>query len=187
MTSALGLNMCYDKEKDMEEKLMLELRLLNDEDISLVEAWLHKEHVKKWYEIPHLGVSINDWIYELKERNGEFKWLTHLIVLWEGQPIGLCQYYKCEDSVDEDFGTLPIAGSYGIDYLIGEEAYLGKGLGKEMITSLVDMVSSFPDAQRVTADIDLSNKTSERTLLSCGFKLLDAGSSRYVLYLSPKV
>ena len=99
---------------------MLELRLLNDEDISLVEVWLNKEHVKKWYEIPHLGVSINDWLYELKERNGEFKWLTHLIVLWEGRPIGLCQYYRCEDSREEDFGTLPIKGSYGIDYLIGD-------------------------------------------------------------------
>ena len=49
---------------------MLELRLLNDEDISLVEVWLNKEHVKKRYEIPHLGVSINDWLHELKERMG---------------------------------------------------------------------------------------------------------------------
>ena len=49
---------------------MLELRLLNDEDISLVEVWLNKEHVKKWYEIPHLGVSINDWLYELKAQWG---------------------------------------------------------------------------------------------------------------------
>ena len=161
---------------------MLRFRSLNDEDISLVEAWLNKQHVKKWFEIPRLGVSINDWIYELKERNGEFKWLTHLIVLWEERPIGLCQYYKCEDSMDEDFGTLPIAGSYGIDYFIGEEACLGKGLGKEMITSLVDTVFSFPDAQRVTADIDLANKASERTLLSCGFELLEDRGSRYVLY-----
>lgn len=165
---------------------MLGLRLLNDEDISLVKIWLNKEHVKKWYEIPHLGVSINDWIYELEERGGEFKWLTHLIVLWEGRPIGLCQYYKCEDSKDEDFGSLPIAGSYGIDYLIGEETFLGKGLGKEMIASLVDMVSSFPDARSVTADIDRANKASERTLLSCGFELLDAERSRYVLYLRSK-
>lgn len=160
---------------------MIELRLLNDDDISLVEAWLNREHVRKWYEIPHLGVSINDWVYELKERNGEFKWLTHLIVLCQGSPIGLCQYYKCEDSRDEDFGTLPIKGSYGIDYLIGEEACLGKGLGKEMITSLVNVVLSLPDAKRVTADIDKKNKASERTLLSCGFELLDIGGSRYVL------
>ena len=82
---------------------------------------------------------------------------------------------------DEDFGSLPIAGSYGIDYLIGEEACLGKGLGKEMITSLVDVVFSLPDAQRVTADIEKANKASERTLLSCGFTLFDTECSRYVL------
>lgn len=59
---------------------------------------------------------------------------------------------------------------------------LEQGLGREMITSLVDVVFSFPDAQRVTADIDKANKASERTLLSCGFELLDAECSRYVKY-----
>ena len=162
--------------------MLLELRLLNDDDISLVENWLNREHVKRWYEIPHLEVSIGDWIYELKERKGEFQWLTHLIVVFQGRPIGLCQYYKCEDSQDEDFGTMPISGSYGIDYLIGEEAYLGKGLGKEMVTLLVRKVFSFPDAKRITADIDKENKGSKKTLLSCGFTLLDAESSRYILY-----
>lgn len=39
---------------------MLELRLLNDADIPLIEKWLNKEHVKKWYEIPHLGVTLDD-------------------------------------------------------------------------------------------------------------------------------
>ena len=86
-----------------------------------------------------------------------YHWLTHLIVLWQGCPIGLCQYYKCEDSEDEDFGDLPISGTYGIDYLIGEEAYIGKGLGKEMVTLLVRKVFSFPGAQRITADIDKEN------------------------------
>lgn len=159
---------------------MLEFRLLDENDVSLVETWLNKEHVKRWYEIPHLDVSIGDWMREINERNGEFKWLTHLIVLYEGHPIGLCQYYKCEDS-DEDFGTLPQAGSYGIDYLIGEEAYLGKGLGKGMIALLVEKIFSFPDAQRVTADIDRNNKASEGALLSCGFTLMDDERSRYVI------
>ena len=161
---------------------MLELRLLNDSDIPLIEIWLNKEHVKRWYEIPDLGITINDWISELKEYKGEFQWITYLIVLWQDHPIGLCLYYKCVDSSDEDFGTLSLTGSYGIDYLIGEESYLGKGLGKEIITLLVDKIFSLQDAQRVTADIDKNNKASEKTLLSCGFNLLDTGSSRYVIY-----
>lgn len=61
---------------------MLELRLLKDSDIPLVETWLNKEYVKRWYEIPHLGVTIEDWMNEIKERNGEFQWLTYLIVMW---------------------------------------------------------------------------------------------------------
>lgn len=159
---------------------MLELRLLEDHDVSLVEVWLNKEHVKRWYEIPHLGISIDDWMSEIKERHGEYQWLTHLIALWRGQPIGLCQYYKCVDS-DEDFGALPQTGAYGIDYLIGEESHLGRGLGKGIVTLLVNNLFSFPDAQSITADIDSENKASEKTLLSCGFVLLDAARSRYVI------
>ena len=158
---------------------MLELRLLGDSDVSLVEEWLNHPHVKKWYEIPHMNIAIEDWMSEINARNGEFRWLTYLIATWQGQPIGLCQYYKCEDS-DEDFGPLPLVGSYGIDYLIGEESYLGKGLGKGMINLLVEKIFSFPDAQRVTADIDENNVGSGKSLLSCGFTLVDAERSRYV-------
>lgn len=163
------------------DKIVLELRPITDRDVSLVEGWLNKEHVKQWYEIPSKGVSIADWMYEIKERNGEFKWLTHLIATFGGKPIGMCQYYKCEDSSDEDFGTLSKDGSYGIDYLIGEESYIGKGLGKGIISLLTKKIFSLPDAKRITADIDKENKASERALLSCGFVLCDAESSRYCL------
>ena len=169
-----------NNDENLKEYFMLEFRALGDNDVSLVETWLYKEHVKKWYEIPHLDITIDDWMFEIKERNGEFKWLTHLIVLWEGSPIGLCQYYKCEDS-NEDFGSLMLIGSYGIDYLIGEESFLGKGLGRGIVSLLVDKIFSFPDTQRVTADIDKDNKASEKTLLSCGFTLLDTERNRYVI------
>lgn len=159
---------------------MLELRPLEERDISLVETWLNKEHVKRWYEVPHLGITIQDWMHEIKERGDEFKWLTYLIVSRENRPIGLCQYYKCTDS-DEDFGAIPPAGSYGIDYLIGEEACLGKGYGKKMVAMLADKIFTFPDAQIITADIDKTNIASEKVLLSCGFTRLDGSYSRYIL------
>lgn len=160
---------------------MLELRLLTDSDVPLVEAWLNKAHVKSWYEIPHMGVTIEDWMYEISQRDGEFSWLNYLIATWHGAPIGMCQYYKCADSGDENFGSLPIAGSYGIDYLIGEEAYIGKGLGRGIVSLLVERIFALPDAERVTADIDEENKASAGALLSCGFVLQNGESSRYVL------
>lgn len=125
---------------------MLELKLLQDSDISLV---------------------------------------TYLLVLWQGRPIGLCLYYKCVDSSGEDFGTLPLKGSYGIDYLIGEESCLGKGLETGIVNLLVDKIFSLKDARSVTADIDKDNEVSEKTLMSCGFSLLDEGGSRYILCKEP--
>lgn len=159
---------------------MLELRLLCDKDILLVENWLNKKHVKRWYEIPHLNITIDDWMSEIKGRNEEFQWLTMFIVLCHDRPIGFCQYYKCVDS-DEYFGSLALMGAYGIDYLIGEAPFLGKGLGKEMVNLLVELIFSLPDAQRVTADINKDNKASKKTLLANGFKLLDGELSRYVI------
>ena len=123
---------------------MLQLREFTESDLVLAEAWLHKAHVRKWYEIPQLGVTLEDWMMEYKERNGKYQWITHLIVMWQEKPIGLCQYYKATDS-EEDFGTLPRIGTYGIDYLIGEEDYIGKGLGKDMLKLLVNRIFSFPD------------------------------------------
>lgn len=159
---------------------MLKFRPITDDDIPWTEIQLNKAHVKKWYEIPHLGVSIDDWIYEIKERAGEFCWLTHLIILFCDRPIGLCQYYKCTDS-DEDFGDLPVSGAYGIDYFIGEEHLLGKGLGKKTVAALVEKIFSFPDAERVTADIDEENTASKNTLLSCGFVQVDFERGRYAI------
>lgn len=159
---------------------MLELRLLTDDDIQLVEVWLNKEHVKRWYEIPSMGVTIDDWISEIKEYKGEFSWITYLIAMWDGEPIGMCLYYKCKDSIGEEFGTLPLEDSYGIDYMIGEESQLRKGLGKGIVNLLQDRIFSLPNAMRITADIDKNNIASKMTLLSCGFTLLDDNGSRYV-------
>lgn len=41
---------------------MLELRMLEDGNLPLVEGWLNKKHVKRWYEIPRLNITIDDWM-----------------------------------------------------------------------------------------------------------------------------
>lgn len=160
---------------------MIELRLLNETDIPLVESWLNKEHVKKWYEIPFQNIAIDDWMNEIKACNGEYSWITYLIATWEDRPIGLGQYYYCQNSIGENFGTVPIPGTYGIDYLIGEEAFLGKGFGKKIVELLVNLIFSFTDAKRVTADVDENNLISKKTLLSAGFTLWDIECNRFVI------
>ena len=58
-------------------------------NVPLVESWFNKEHVKRWYEIPRLGITIDDGMFEINVRNRKFKWLMYLIALWQGHSIGL--------------------------------------------------------------------------------------------------
>jgi len=64
----------------------LTLHPLFDGDIALMERWLRTPHVAQWYKHP------DHWLNELRERRGEFSFLTHFIAELKGAPIGFCQY-----------------------------------------------------------------------------------------------
>lgn len=145
----------------------VKLRLLHDGDIPLMEKWLHKDHIKKWYDIPGL-CSIADWLAEIREHNDKYKFVTHYIALWNDKPIGFCQYYKCADTEEDWYGDIPLPGTYSIDYLIGEEDFLGKGLGKAMISLLISEIFALADAVRIIAQPDEANRASCQSLLANG-------------------
>jgi len=73
----------------------LVLRPVKDSDMKQLEIWLNKEHVLKWYH------EANEWLDEIKERNGSFSFLSHFIVLKDDKPIGFGQYYDCFDAQEE--------------------------------------------------------------------------------------
>lgn len=51
----------------------LTLRPFYDNDMPLMERWLYRDHIKPWYDHPL------DWLKELRERFGEFRFITHMI------------------------------------------------------------------------------------------------------------
>ena len=147
---------------------MLILRVFEDDDLQLLDKWLHKEYVKKWFEVPDI-CTIEDWLHEVKNRNGEFKWIRYFIVLNEECQVGFCIYYKCVDAKEDWYGDISLDGVYSMDYLIGEEEYLGKGIGNEMIETLMKMIFSHEDAKKIIVRVDKENKASCGVLLSNGF------------------
>ena len=141
------------------------LRPLYDNDVSLMEHWLYAEHIAPWYEHPE------DWLNEIRNRHGEFSFLTHLIAEMDGNPIGFCQYYDCFDARGlEDWGLpIPSAGEiYSIDYLIGEPDYLRRGFGKEIIRRLLEIVRGL-GGKKVIARPEEDNEASRRSLMGNGF------------------
>lgn len=141
----------------------IELRTIEDSDIPLVAEWLNKEYVRKWYYDPE------EWLNEIHRRRQEFAFLHHYIVLCQNVPIGFCQYYLCADAGEDEFRMFPEEGTYSIDYMIGEEAYLGKGIGKIISRKLCDLVFSLSDASIIVVQPDPANLPSCRTLLAAGF------------------
>lgn len=141
------------------------LRPLYGNDISLMERWLHAEHVAPWYEHPE------NWLKEIHGRYGEFSFLTHMMAEIDSQPIGFCQYYDCYYSQQyEDWGIdIPVPGKmFSIDYLIGEPEYLRLGFGKETIRLLLGILRNL-GVQIVIVQPDEGNEASKRLLLANGF------------------
>ena len=139
------------------------LRPYSDADFPLYKSWLYAPHVAKWYHDP------SSWLMEIEQRMGTFCWIRHFIVEAEGQAIGFCQYYEYVKSGEDWHGSVEAAGSYSLDYLIGEPAFLRRGFGKAIILALVRLIQGEEHAKRIIVQPELDNDASCRTFLSCGF------------------
>ncbi|WP_086348215.1 GNAT family N-acetyltransferase [Candidatus Enterococcus clewellii] len=154
--------------------MTLELRKLMDADLIRFEGWLEEPHVAKWYHDPE------DWLLEVNTRNQEFQFLHHLIVVHKGTPIGFCQYYLFSDSGEDWHGTQPLTGTYSIDYMIGEKAYVGKGLGKQIVACLTAQIMQLSDCERIIVQPEPENLASCGVLLANNYRF-DEENELYVL------
>lgn len=150
----------------------LTLKPLRAEDIQLVEKWLQKEYILKWYHEPE------DWLTEINKREEDFSWIHHFIAWVDNLPIGFCQYYDCYDANDlEDWYEVTQKGhTFSVDYLIGEEAFLGKGYGKEMIRLLTELLFKKEKAKRVIAQPEWENEASKGGFLANGYAYEETNS-----------
>jgi RimJ/RimL family protein N-acetyltransferase len=146
---------------------------LTDDDIAIMKVWLNKDHIRKWYEEPE------SWLHEINERNREFSFIHHFIVKSQKMPFGFCQYYKCADSDEEVYRPFPKEGTYSIDYLIGEEDFLGKGFGKAVVNELVKVIFQLPDSKIIVVQPETENTKSCNTLKANGFLFDDKNQVYY--------
>ena len=157
----------------------LSLRPVDDSDIGLLTEWLHKDYILKWYH------DADDWLLEINGRNGDFLWIHHFIVMDGLTPVGFCQYYDCFDanSIEDWYDVAERGDTYSIDYLIGEESYLGKGFGKEIIRLVTDIVRTKENGKKIIVQPDKENLSSNHVLLANGYTYDDA-HEYYVKYLT---
>jgi RimJ/RimL family protein N-acetyltransferase len=168
----IGIKMVIDKlfkrGKYSAEKLSadpnISLRGITDSDIEQLSKWLEKEHVAKWFENPH------SWLQEIEGRHGEFSYIKHFIIEYQGQPIGFCQYYDCYFGQEkEDWYTVENSGEvFSIDYLIGDTYFLGKGIGRDLVGLLEEEIIK-SGGEKLIVKPDKENAASNNLLKSKGY------------------
>ena len=160
------------------------LKPLNEEDISLLNTWLDKEYIQKWFG------KKEDWLNEINERDGKYGFLKHFIIYHNDRRIGYCLYADCFSLKDieedgHDFkslyeGVTEENHTFEIGYLIGEEEYLNRGIGKRIIQMLEEKLIEI-GVKVIAADPVEENIISIKALLSNGFQKKSDGDYRKVI------
>jgi RimJ/RimL family protein N-acetyltransferase len=90
-----------------------------------------------------------------------------------GRTVGIIQCYRHADHADWD-RAVGVPAAAGIDYLIGEAAHCGHGIGSATITGFAPQVfARYPDVAVLVAVPQAANYASRRALEKAGFSLLD--------------
>jgi aminoglycoside 6'-N-acetyltransferase len=148
---------------------MVELRPMEPGDLALIERWLAEPHVARWYLA---GSSFKAELEDIRLSVSGGHAVHMLLALHDGEPVGWCQWYRCD--VDPawaaEIGAEP--GDCGIDYAIGEPARVGGGTGTELIAALVGLVRSARPGCGIVADPDARNAASRRVLEKNEFGLV---------------
>lgn len=145
-------------------------RRLTFGDLPSVVRWQAAPHVARWWhgEVTTLSEAEKRYGPSLRGEEPTRSW----VVVVDGRDAGYMQDYLVGDYADY-VDAVGHADAVGFDYLIGEAALTGKGLGTRMIWQyLRDIVApAYPEAPRFLASPDPANVVSLRVLAKCGFAI----------------
>ena len=148
---------------------MIDIRFFQNEDLVLLKAWLNKDYVKQFYGNPQ------EWIDEVTENLHLIDcWAYYYIAEFEGNPIGFVQSYDTHKAPQGDWSDTP-PYTIGIDYMIGEEDFIGKGLGTVLVQTIINKIKSQNRFSHIIADPIPENTASIAVLTRNGFQLMPNG------------
>jgi aminoglycoside 6'-N-acetyltransferase len=146
-------------------------------DFALLASWLASPPVARWWN--------HEWTPEAVERDfgpsvdgqePNEDWLA----LVDGEPVGLVQRSRVDSYAENlrDFSSLVDVpdGAMTLDYLLGDPARLGRGLGTAMLVAMVERTwDECPAAPALLVSVVAANVASWRALEKAGFRTVAAG------------
>jgi RimJ/RimL family protein N-acetyltransferase len=152
----------------------MKLKTLGDEDIGILYDWLCKRHVRQFFGDP------KEWIREIKCNRISSDWIHYFLVDVNNASIGFVQYYETKKAPQGIWSDEP-EGTVGIDYLIGEESYLYRGYGNDIVREIIVIIRQTNNYRFVIADPDIKNPASVSVLINNGFIIQKSGLFKLML------
>lgn len=151
--------------------MKISFRLLTLEDLPLLHQWLNKPHVHQFYDKDKTNTMDDINKRYAPKIKGE-KPTDCYFALVDGHPFGYIQTYKVNDW--PEFGDHLWYDDYtaSIDLYIGDEEYIGQGLGQKMISEFLKQVVFASDSDIKTCIIgpEPGNKRAIHVYKKVGFK-----------------
>jgi aminoglycoside 6'-N-acetyltransferase len=145
---------------------VIELTPLTEADLQLVEEWLRREHVARWWR-DDIGESLAEYRRAIEGREPT----DHFLIVLDGRPVGMIQTYLVSDYPGWEEVVHVGAGVAGVDLLIGEAELIGAGLGPRVLEQFArDVVFAAPGTQAVVATVEEPNRRSWRAFEKAGFR-----------------
>lgn len=147
---------------------LVSLRLMTEDDLTMLHEWLNQPHVVEWWQ------GERPTLQEVRERHLPrvlaSENVTPYIGLLDGKPFAYAQSYVAlgagagwwEDETDP--------GVRGIDQSIGHPELLGRGLGTQLVRTLVGLLFSDPQVTKIQTDPAPENLRAIRCYEKAGFR-----------------
>ena len=143
---------------------MISFRKLKEEDFTKLYKWCSKKHVYEWFEQRVLSFDEIKNKYKNKLLNDKQE---VLIIECDNTDIGLVQLYKFENDINLNITYNNI---YEYDLFIGEEDYLDKGIGEQVINQINEMIYSKYNADAIILRPFKRNVRAISCYKKCGYK-----------------
>ncbi|WP_285592433.1 GNAT family N-acetyltransferase [Actinomycetospora sp. NBRC 106378] len=156
--------------------MAITFRRVARDDFPLIGRWLAEPHVARWWaHDPSPAAVERDFGRTLRgEEPAE-----DLVADLDGRPLGLCQrsfWHAYPEEVAEYAGQIDVpTDAMTIDYLVGDPAEVGHGIGTALIRDLAaDTFVTHPDAGCLLVPVATGNRASSRALEKAGFRFVGA-------------
>lgn len=153
---------------EADPELRVATRPMTAGDLPDLRRWLLAEHVQRWWHARSVTTESVRTTYLPRIEGGEP--VRMWVVEANGRSVGFGQDYRIADH--PQFALLaPDPEAIGIDYAVGEPAWLGRGLGVRLLWAwLTGLRDHYPGATACFAAPDHRNTASLRVLGKVGFE-----------------